>query len=372
MSEPSVRLTPIGGGLTPVGGGLTPVGGGTETPPAPPQPAGPAPLTPPGSRPVSPPPLSPPGANSTMPPASRPVFSPGQPLAPPSVPLSPQQGVTGPPMPPPGGAAAAVRPPAGYYQPESEGPNKVLLFGGGAVALAAIVALFILFLPKPPVPAPTSFSSFSSADGKWACQVPDGWKQKPTGSASGTDSNQLNGLIVQRGGAEIQISFSTVAGLMGAQLMFGNEIVPEAMGGSRANGVDKIFKPAVKKRYKGYEEKPVAGGMPSAMSGLVLGESLGSEIKADMVVAEFSARSNNWGLGGPVRGYRAVLAGSDLIASVSCVCSAKDWEKLKPGFKKVIGSIRETGASSGDDDEEEIGGGVASPGRSGDTPVGWE
>jgi hypothetical protein len=246
---------------------------------------------------------------------------------------------------PPG---AAARPAAGpVYVDEGGGASKLIPALAGVGALLLLIGLYFLLRPTPSATVPTSYGQFTAADGSFTCDAPEGWKQRASGAASGDEKSVgPNGVFFTSGGAEIEITISSVADLMGAQLMFGNEVVPESMGGSRANGVHKINKKAVAKRVKGYKENDInlPPGLEAMMGGVVFA---GLKAMPDLRVSEWTATGNQFGFGGPLHGYRASLAGGDIIASAVCRCSERDWPKLKPVFLRVMTSVRENRQAGG-------------------------
>ncbi len=317
---------------------LKPIGGGSgEEPPAPQTPATPPPTA--GPRPLAPPPSAGPPAHSPLP-----------------TPHSPS-------------------PPIGYRAPSYEPdppPSKVPLFVGLGIGVAALCAIgFWLFKPDAPPTIPTAWTTFEAANGSFNCDVPEGWSVSGTGQASG-DSKMAedDGLILNSGGAHVEVSMSTVAGLMTGQLLFGSSTTPEAMTGSRANGVFTFQKRGLKKHFSSFTDTPIpapeskmasidpggltelAGATGSTKDLAGLKDALKDIVKADIRIAEFSGKKTGLGMGRPVRGVRACVAGRELIASVSCWCPPKDYPAMKPVFLRIIGSVAE---GSGGSDKKTLG-----------------
>ena len=304
-------LSPVGGGLSSLGGensgaALSPVGGAAPTA---------APSTPPGLSGLPSP--SPAPVVATAPSS----FSPPPSMAPAK------------PYPYSSGGATAS------YDDAPTGPNKILVGGLGTLIAALAAGAFFLFRTPPPVPAPTGYAPFTSADNAWSMETPTGWHVSASGAAGGDTSNlQQNGVTLTSGNAKIEVTISTVSALMTGQLLFGNEVVPEAMGGSKASGVAKLQKKAVTKRWKGYAET-VSPDCPNGMGGDYMDDN--KKFVADARLYEWTAASNTFGLGGKMHGYRASEAGGQLIAAVVCECSDRDWATLKPAFRHVLGSVHE-------------------------------
>ena len=336
MSDHGSGLQPLGG-LRPLGGG---VAGGVAPAGAPPSTGttglrGLTGLGGPGATPGAPtaaPPGSPPP--STMPPppyrpASAPVGNP--PARPVSGLTAGAPGVT--PTPPRAATAPA------WEEPSSRSPGRIWAIVGGVVAAALLFCAYFVFRAPPMAFPPTGYAPFTSGDKKWGFDAPQGWSESSSGAASeDTKSVGMNGVTYTSGSATLDISISTVAGLMQKQLLFGSDPVPEAMAGSRANGVQDDARRGFKKQFKNYHEAPITENLPTAMGGITLA---GFKVKPDVRMAEFSASSSRWGLGGPVHGYRASLAGRTLIAYVICRCSERDWPAIKPSFLRMLATVHE-------------------------------
>jgi len=289
------------------------------------------------------------------------------PVAPPAQPASPVGSPALRPQPEPQAAAPAydqqpitpTRPVA--YEEVATGPNKRLIFGGIGAAVAVVAVAAFVLLHRGPAVVPSTYTTFTSADNTFTCETPNGWNTYATGEASGDKhSTKLNGVYMQSGDAAIEVTFSTVSGLVGSQLLFGKDPTPEAMGGSRAAGVAWMQKRAVAKQFKGYSEK-LMPDCPSGMGAMIPGKDPGKDLEfvPDARLYEFTASGNWLGFGGKIHGYRATMAGSNLIAAAECHCSEAEWEKLKPAFLHVIEKVQEVSAKG--DDEDDAGEGRRSP-----------
>ncbi|HVK05017.1 MAG TPA: hypothetical protein VM490_16190, partial [Armatimonadaceae bacterium] len=238
------------------------------------------------------------------------------------------------------------------------GGAKVVMAALGALAIVLAVAAFLFLRPAGPVAVPTKFATFAAADGSFLLEAPDGWAQKPMGKAAPEgqrDHVGADGIRMQSGDAHVEVTFSSVAGLVGGQLLFGDEIVPESMVGARSAPIHRSLNKALKSRYKNYQAKPVARvPFESRMASLAATKDQNG-LEMDLRLSEFTADGNKLGLGGKRHGYMAAIGGGDLIASVVCECKESDWPKLKPAFERVLASIAE-GAT-----DEECGGGIGVP-----------
>lgn len=351
MSSSSDELVPLGGsrpdsaggspqsappGLAPLGGGNADASSADESPNPWRQQPGPAPLAP---------------GSPAVPPQVRPPLPGSGPAT-----ANPAQGGLYPPRPVSAAPMMMVE--------DSGSSRKITMYFGSAFAAVLLVIGFFVFRTPPPVPAPTGFSSFTAQNNSFACETPDGWDLQPTGEAGTKTDKQSDGIIMRKGNAEIRVTMVDVAGQMASELLFGSNPVPESVTGSRAGSLHKRSKKAFANRFKGYEEKAV-GNIDSKMGGIYFSDS--KEMMSDTQVTEFTATSNRWGLGGPLHGYRASLGGGQWIAAVTCVCSERDFQKLRPAFLRVIASVQEMGkpgrlGGGGDEEEEESGGSAPLPG----------
>jgi hypothetical protein len=230
------------------------------------------------------------------------------------------------PLPNPQSSSSPVGYRAPSYEPDPPPAKVPMLIGLGIGALLAIVG-FLLLKPEGSPTVPTAWTRFEAADGSFACDAPEGWKVSGTGSAAG-DSKMAedDGLVLNSGGAHVEVSMSTVAGLMTGQLLFGSSVTPEAMTGSRANGVFTFQKRGLKKHFSGFKDTPIpppASNMasldPSGLSELPAGvgnvkdaaglkDALKDVVKADIRIAEFSGKKA--GLP-PARRVRGALVGGE-------------------------------------------------------------
>ena len=350
MSDQNNGLQPIGG-LVPIGG-LAPIGGqsgngansgssGNSAGSV----GGGAPLTPPGTGAMGR--VGGAGALPTPPPGAPPTLRPPTPA--PSTPgASNPLNLSGAPSVyvPPRAADAEV------WQDTDAGSARKIWAGVGAAVVAGLaIGAFTLFRAPARATVPTAYIPYTSGDQLWGFDVPQGWSETASGAATGDDhAVGFNAVTCSSGSAEVNISISTVSGLVKNQLLFGNDITPDAMtGGSHANSVQKSTLKPFKKTLRDYQETDVATNLPWQMGGEVIkGFSANGvtmpDIKTepDVKMAEFKASSNKWGLGGPVHGYRATLGGSTLIAYAVCQCSERDWPAVKPAFERVLASVHET------------------------------
>lgn len=246
----------------------------------------------------------------------------------------------------PGAAATAPRPvyaPAPYADEAASGTGRrALLISGAVAALVVAFVGYYLFRTPPPVAAPTGYAAFAASDNSFLCDAPQGWQTRiAEGLKQENGSPTVEGVTFSSGNAQIQVITNTISSQVARELVFGKDLVPESMTGSRSAALHKKSKKALARSLRGYQEKPVI------MLETPMG---GSGPLADPArISEFSATGNRWGLGGPLHGYRASLAGRQYVASLTCQCSERDWPKLKPAFMHTIKTLREAKAPEEDE-----------------------
>ena len=276
--------------------------------------------------------LQPIGGGSYVPPAA-----PTPPPAPPA------------PMPDTIASATGYRPaPLSAAPPrrQAEDPDNppAYLYGIGGVAALALLGWGGSFLlPSAPVDAPAAYVPFAAADNSFTCELPDKWRVEPQGRASKENRNSIaDGVEARQSDACIEVTTSTIAGLLTGQLLYGSGPVPDGLLNSRARPVFNDHGRAFKKRFKGYKETkltPTNSQLPP-MTNLVLVENT-RDMVPDIRLAEFTASGNKYGIGGKRHGYRMAVGGNAEIVNVVCECSERDWTKLKPAFEKVMVSMAE-------------------------------
>ncbi len=329
MSKFADELTQIGG-LKPLGGeaALTPK---SEAPPVQP-----------GTAPYAPRVVQP--------------LPPGSPYVPP---------VPGGNMPPPTGALPTR--PTSYPAPpedDAEVPSRLPTYIGGGVAAVILIWIGTLFIPSAPVDAPTEWTTFTASDQSFACELPKKWEIKSEGNAStSTEAAISDGVTAKRGDADVEVSVSSVTGLIKAQLMFGDDPIPSGFAHSRATPIYQAHGRVFKKRFAHYKSKRVepTPEMIPRMTGIVPDEN-NRELLPDLRWSEWTASGNQYGFGGKRHGYRTTVGGNNYIVNVVCECSERDWPKLKPAFERMIVSVSEPRKAG-------PGGGVAVPGG-GSLPTG--
>jgi hypothetical protein len=210
----------------------------------------------------------------------------------------------------------------------------------GGIALAVVALALFLLRPLGPAATPEKSVRFVAADQSFSCLIPTNWTSTPLGRAApGGGAFGNTGIEVTSGGARMEVTFSTVKGLMTGQLLMGNDLSPGANPGeSRALTVAELQKKGYIERYKSYQEtqEPMC---PSGMAGTVLGKD--KRFKPDAVLFSFRANGPSLRQRGEIQGYRAAVAGRFLVAAVTCSCDTADWERLKPAFLAFIEGVRE-------------------------------
>jgi hypothetical protein len=184
------------------------------------------------------------------------------------------------------------------------------------------VALFGLLLVVGgcggPARVPTSYDSFTEKHNTFKVQAPGGWSVE-----SGGDDRKYSWAAFTSGSTSIVFDIDGMRALILRTATTGiNPMVPGGTSGMTL-AVDKVHwleKPDFeeKMRVKEQQATPVETG---------LGQVLKSEFTS---TPEASS---------PIRGYRATAVRDDKRIKITCTCPAGEWDKLKPVFDKVIGSL---------------------------------
>jgi hypothetical protein len=245
--------------------------------------------------------------------------------------------------------------------------NRALLTGGGALVVILAIGSYLMSKMPHPASAVSDYASFSAADQTFMCDVPTSWSQKATGAAAGDHlATAANGLTITSGSTRIEISMSTVAGLVQGQLLFGGDPAPGGLSGKgNAATVAGLQKKGITGRFVGYteavqkdfdskmaateglkelqalEDQAAAARAANPEEGDTPAPRIKLDIEPDIRLYEFTATEPWYNLGGKVHGFRGVFAGGNNIASVLCQCPEDEWSKVKPVFRHVMESIRE-------------------------------
>lgn len=226
---------------------------------------------------------------------------------------------------------------------DPEQASKIPVYITAGVGLAAIVGIGILFIPAAPVAAPAEWEPFVAADQSFSCELPKEWNMVATGKASNDDRPTIgDGVTATKGNAHIEMTVSSVAGLLTGQLLFGDDPIPSGVFNSRAAPIHRAHGKKFKNRFAGFKESkvtPIAQMFPK-MTGVVM-DKTGKEFVPDIRWSEYTAGGNRFGFGGKRHGYRMTVGGGQYIVNVICESSERDWPKLKPAFERAIVSVNE-------------------------------
>jgi hypothetical protein len=210
--------------------------------------------------------------------------------------------------------------------------------------VAVLIGIGIALIPPPPVPAPTAWEPFVAADQSFLCELPKGWDIHAMGKASEKNEASVgDGVIAKKSNASLEMTVSSVAGLIAGQLLYGNDPIPSGFMNSRAAPIHRSHGKSFKNRFRGFKETKVTPtmGMYPKMTGIVM-DKTGKEAVPDIRWSEYTAGGNKFGFGGKRHGYRVTVGGNQYILNVVAECSEKDWAKLKPSFERSIVSLNET------------------------------
>ncbi|CAN5859618.1 hypothetical protein BH23PLA1_BH23PLA1_34380 [soil metagenome] len=165
------------------------------------------------------------------------------------------------------------------------------------------------------VPAPTSYTAFTSKDGAFRIQYPEGWKAE---SGSRPD-NTYSWARFTQGPAAVRV-IADVSGSLMAD-------VSRAFGGDD----DDEFPPVL----AAHESKTriIADDFGDYHEGksILIDTAMGKSC-----VCEFEA---NGSMGVRLRGYRVTMLSRDRRITVLTYCPLKQWNRLKPAFEEVFLSV---------------------------------
>ena len=280
-------------------GNPMPEPGGAPPPVAPPSgalPPGPAPFVE-TRRPTNLPPIPAPGA-VILAPKPPPVPAPAPAPAIPAAPLSAQAILT-----------------RGVVQ---ETPAQKVRAYAGLIAtfVVLIIATYaVAAIPSPTVPAPDSYTPYTSTDGGFACDAPTGWKQR---------DDEGDAYFIRK---KVRIH------LMGQAVSAGDSGDSAAATGGAApagpsvDDLDTQAKAMLADEYDGAHLQEQATQPLATRMG-------------DGRLTEWTAKAELTEL----HGCRATLVGGGEVVSVTCVCPARNWATLKPAFLHIIQSVTPTAA----------------------------
>jgi hypothetical protein len=167
------------------------------------------------------------------------------------------------------------------------------------------------------VAAPTAFVQYNSPDGRFSCDYPKGCEAAGGGKAD----KPISWAKFTAGNAEIRVDADFAGSLFGDMAKAGS-----AMSGDDEPPAAKVHPLGVrhmKEEFSNYTEREAK---PFQSKGL--GEGRKSVFIAD---GSFGAKTY---------GYRATLLSGDRRITIITTCPATNWQALKPGFDKVIASLR--------------------------------
>lgn len=233
---------------------------------------------------------------------------------------------------------------------EEQREKKIPVYIMGGVGVAALIGIGIALIPAAPVAPPEAWQPFVAADQSFRCDLPKDWQVTAMGKASTDPQPSIgDGVLAKKSNASVEMTVSSVTGLLTGQLLFGNDPIPSGVFNSRAAPIHRAHGKQFKKRFAGFKETkitPTATMFPK-MTGVVM-DATGKEFVPDIRWSEYTAGGNQYGFGGKRHGYRVTVGGTQSIVGIVCESSEKDWQKLKPAFEKAIISVNETRPRPGD------------------------
>lgn len=284
--------------------------------------------------------LQPLGGGTIIQPITEPTPVPEAPVASPALPPGIGYGPSGP------SSQSAPQNPGSYRQPYEapEEASKLPVYITAGVMVAVLIGIGIALIPAPPVAPPTSWEPFVAADQSFMCDLPKDWNIKAMGKASTDNEPSIgDGVIAKKGNASMEVTVSSLTGLLTSQLLFGDDPIPSGVFNSRAAPIHRAHGKKFKDRFRGFKETkitPTRELFPK-MTGAVM-DKAGKELVPDIRWNEYTAGGNKFGFGGKRHGYRVTVGGNMYIVNVVAECAERDWVKLKPSFERSIISLNET------------------------------
>ncbi len=163
---------------------------------------------------------------------------------------------------------------------------------------------------------PTSFAAYSSSEGEFACEYPEGWEAKGGGKHGRLWAKFASG------SALIHIKSSIIGNLMSdAQRSASSD--SGGIGFEPVDGLHHGLMAEAKDEYADYADEP---GSPK-----VLNCKLGA--------ARTSEFTSNTSFGSKIHGYRTTVIAHDLGLIIFCTCPEDQWQALKPAFDHLLGSF---------------------------------
>lgn len=177
--------------------------------------------------------------------------------------------------------------------------------------------LWIVFgCTSPPIPAPTTYESYSSTDkfSTFRCEFPQGWESR------GGGRNNAHARF-SHGSAVIQVQTDVLGSILGD------------IGGPSSANLPPEFEPVARVHEVG--RKAVADEFDQY-------EEVGDTIVVDCGLgpcrkSEFTAATT---FGGRIHGVRATILTKDRRVTVVCQSPEQDWPNLETAFDRVIASFQ--------------------------------
>jgi len=196
--------------------------------------------------------------------------------------------------------------------------NRQLHLTLTACGMCVVAAASIIGCGSAPAVVPTSYGTYNSKDGTFACDVPEKWEVKG-GGKQGPEWAKFTS-----GAAEISIKADLAGSLVG-------DIAGSLGGGDQAvlpqdEPVHVVHVADVEMAEKEYNEYAETAGSPTIISSQL----------GPARLSEFTAKTD---FGTPLHGYRATILGHDKRVVVFCVAPEAEWKALKPAFDRVLASM---------------------------------
>jgi len=209
-----------------------------------------------------------------------------------------------------------------YVSPQQLQREHAIKWIAGGAALFVALTIAILFGHPTPVPAPSSYVTYTAPNGTYTVSRPADWKVETTSNGSGTfaqmvDPTDSSGVIFSNRSARIMILQGRIDSISGS--------VTDAVPAQRILNMQK--NDLLTSHFS-----HVTDDKDYAFS---------TEGFGDGASITWSASGLHTFLPAPLKGYYVAMSGGNYYVTIVCQCREADWPNLKGPFQKVVGSLTE-------------------------------
>ena len=181
-------------------------------------------------------------------------------------------------------------------------------------AIMLLIVASVVGCGAPPVAAPTSYASYNSKAGTFACEYPEGWELKD-GGMRGPEWATFTA-----GSALIRMSADVSGSLMAGDNPVGADLPPTVEPVHDLHVRDQV---RAEDSYAAYTEIAEPNVYDAKLGPARL--------------SEFTATTT---FGGGLHGYRVTMLGHNKRLVTYCVCPESEWATLKPAFDHVLSTLK--------------------------------